>query len=264
MKKIIPILLTILLLAGCRIETDIRPDTIVDIPLAPTEEVTEPTTEEATEAPTEAPTVPATEAPTEAPAEKGTEKATEKPTEKPKSSSKGTSSKKPSSGSSSKKDKTPKATESTKATEAAKPTEPPTEAPTKAPSKPTGSYSATKLDKAIIAAVNEARAEAGLSELASSKKLTNAAAQRAYELSTHWSHTRPNGSDFSTVLKEYGISGSSPAECLYYDAGSFSADDVIELWISTNNTIFSEQPDTFGVASYTEDGVTYICALFIG
>ena len=254
MKKIIPILLAILLLAGCKIETDIRPDTIVDIPLDPTEEVTEPVTEEVTEAPTEAPTESPTEAPTEPP--------TEKATEKPKSSSKGTSSKKPSSGSSSKKETATKATEATNPTEP--PTEPPTEAPTKAPSKPTGSYSATKLDKAIIAAVNEARAEAGLSELATSKKLTNAAAQRAFELSTHWSHTRPNGSDFATVLKEFGISGSSPAECLYYDAGSFSADDVIELWISTNNTIFSEQSDTFGVASYTEDGVTYICALFIG
>ena len=250
MKKIVPILLILLLLAGCKIETDIRPDTIVNIPLDPTEEVTEAATKEVTEAPTEVPT----EAPTE--------KATVKPTEKPKSSSKGTSSKKPSSGSSSKKEPSTKATEAAKPTEP--PTDPPTEAPTKAPEKPSGSYSPTKLDKAIIAAINEARAEAGLPELATSKKLTNAAAQRAFELSTHWSHTRPDGSDFSTVLREFGVSGSDPAECLYFDAGSFSADDVIELWMTTNKTIFSEQLDTVGVASFREDGVTYICALFIG
>ena len=250
MKKILPILLILLLLAGCRIETDIRPDTVVEIPLEPTEEATEPAAEEVTEAPTESPTEAATEAPTE--------KAAAKPTDKPKSSSKGTSSgKKPSS----KKEPAIKATEASKATEL--PTEAPTEAPTKAPEKPTGSYSPGRLDKAIIAAVNVARTEAGLPELTTSKKLTNAAAQRAFELSTHWSHTRPDGSDFSTVLKEFGVSGSDPAECLYFDAGSFSAEDVIELWITTSNTMFSEQPDTIGVASYTEDGVTYICALFI-
>ena len=165
MKKIIPILLILLLLAGCKIETDIRPDTIVDIPLEPTEDVTEPPTEEVTEA-----TEPPTEAPTEAPTEPPTEKATEKPTEKTQSSSKGssgnTSSKKPSSGSSSKKDKTTKATESTK------PTEPPTEAPTKAPEKPSGTYSPTKLDKAITAAINEQRAEAGLPALSASTKVS--------------------------------------------------------------------------------------------
>ena len=254
MKKIVPILLILLLLAGCKIETDIRPDTIVNIPLDPTEEVTEAATKEVTEAPTEVPT----EAPTE--------KATVKPTEKPKSSSKGTSSKKPSSGSSSKKEPSTKATEAAKPTEppTEPPTDPPTEAPTKAPEKPSGSYSPTKLDKAIIAAVNDARAEASLSELATSKNLTNAAAQRAFELSTHWSHTRPDGTDFSTVLREFGVSGSDPAECLYFDAGSFSADDVIELWMTANKTIFSEQLDTVGVASFREDGVTYICALFIG
>ena len=61
MKKIIPILLVLLLLAGCKIQTDIRPDTIVDIPLEPTEAVTEAPTEEVTEEPTEAPTVPCQE-----------------------------------------------------------------------------------------------------------------------------------------------------------------------------------------------------------
>ena len=257
MKKIIPILLILLLLAGCKIETDIRPDTIVDIPLEPTEAVTEAPTEEVTEA-----TEPPTEAPTEAPTEPPTEKATEKPTEKTQSSSKGssgkTSSKKPSSNSSSKKDKTEKAT---------KPTEPPTEAPTKAPSKPSGSYSATKLDKAIIAAINEERADAGLPALSTGKKLSNAAAQRAYEISTSWSHSRPDGSSFSTVLKEFGVSGSNAAECLYFIPGSTSASDVVSMWLDSGKdraNLLSEAVDTIGVASYQEDGVIYIAAMFIG
>ena len=268
MKKIVPILLALLLLTGCKIETDIRPDTIVDIPLEPTEEVTEAVTEEPTEA-----TEPPTETPTEAPSEAPTEAATEKPTEKPKSSSKGTSTKKPSGSSSkkpssdnaSKKDNTTKATESTKATEAPKPTEPPTEPPTQAPTRPAGSYSPGKLDKAIIAAVNDARAEAGLPELGTGRKLTNAAGQRARELSTHWSHTRPDGSDFTTVLAEFGVGGSNVTEKNYYDLSCVTAEEIVDLWLADGGTsILSQKVDTIGVGSYEEDGMVYICALFIG
>ena len=259
MKKIIPILLALLLLAGCKIETDIRPDTIVDIPVDPTEEVTEVPTEEVTEA-TEPPTEPLTEASTEPP----TEKTTEKPKSSSKDSSGKTSSKKPSSGSSSNKNKTEKATEATEPTEP--PTEPPTEVPTKAPEKPSGSYSPSKLDKAIITAINEARAEADLPELSTSKKLSNAAAQRAYEISICWSHSRPDGSGFSTVLEEFGVSGSDAAECLCFIPDPASANDVVSMWLDSGKdrtNLLSEEVDTIAVASYSEDGILYIAALLI-
>lgn len=246
MKKIIPVLLTLLLLAGCKINTDIRPDTIVDIPLEPTEASTEPVTEEVTEA-----TEPITEPPTETP--------TEKPAEKPKSTSKGTSSKKPSSSGSSKKENTSKATEP--------PTQAPTEPPTEKTTKPAvSSYSPTKLDKAVIAAINAQRTEAGLSELGTSKKLSNAAAQRAYELSISWDHVRPDGSDFSTVYAQFGISCADPAESLFFDVSSVTADTVISRWMdsaSSRSNTLAEDARTIGVASYAEDGVIYIAALFI-
>ena len=242
MKKIMPILLALLLLAGCKINADIRPDTIVDIPLEPTEAFTEPVTEEVTEA-----TEPVTEPPTEAPTEPPTEKAAEKP----KSTSKGSSSKKPSSSGSSKKENS--------TTE----TQPPTEKPTKPA---VSSYSPTKLDKAVIAAINDQRAQAGLSELGTSKKLTNAAAQRAYELSFCWDHVRPDGSDFSTVYAQFGISCADPAESLFFDVSSVTADTVISRWMdsaSNRSNIFAEGARTIGVASYAKDGVIYIAALFI-
>lgn len=250
MKTIFPVLLALLLLAGCKINADIRPDTVVDIPLEPTEAATEPVTEEVTEA-----TEPPTESPTEAP--------TEKPTEKPRSSTKGTSSRKPSSSGSSKKETTPKATEP--------PTEPPTQAPTEAPTEaPTqpavSSYSPTKLDKAVIAAINAHRTEAGLAELGTSKKLTNAAARRAYELSFCWDHVRPDGSDFSTVYAQFGISCSDPAESLFFDVSSVTADTVISRWMDSagnRSNILAENARTIGVASYVEDGIIYIAALFI-
>ena len=257
MKKLFPILLALMLLAGCRIDAELRADTIVDIPLDPTEAVTEAATEEITEETTEA-AVPATEPPTEAPTEPATEKPAEKPpTTDKKNPGKG-SSKKPGSGNSSGKN------DSTKPTEAPKATEPPTQAPTEAPS--VSSYSPSKLDKAIITAINEERADAGLPALTTSKKLSNAAAQRAYEISISWSHSRPNGSSFSTVLKEFGISGANPAECLCFIPESPSAKDVVSMWMDSGKdraSLLSEEVDTIAVASYSEDGILYIAALLI-
>ena len=291
MKKIIPILLALLLLAGCKIDAEIWPDTIVDIPVDPTEAVTE----EISEA-----TEPTTEPPTEEPTESPTAPPTEKPTEKPKNNSSNSSSKKPSSK---KKDQSTKSTDPMKATEATKatepptvaptekPTVPPTEAPTEAPTDPPteapteppteaptvvptetptqpsiSSYSPTKLDKSVVAAINAQRADAGLPELGTSKKLNNAAGQRAYEISENWSHSRPDGSDFSTVLAEYGIKSTNCAETLHYTVAAPSADEPVDRWMGSNQhreIILSENFRTIAVANYSIDGITYIAALFI-
>lgn len=264
MKKILPVLLALFLLEGCKIDAEIRPDTIVDIPIDPTEDVTEEITEE---------TEPTTEAPTEEPTEAPTSPPTQKPTEKPKDSSNKTTSKKPSTKKPSNEKKEPytKATEATKATQPPTdpPTEPPTDPPTEAPTvAPTiDSYSPTKLDKAIIAAVNAKRAEAGLAELGTSQKLSAAAAQRAVELSISWSHTRLDGSDFSTVLGEFGINADHCGECLHNSFTAIDGDELVDRWMereSNHDTILSEKFHTIGVASYSCDGVTYIAALFIG
>lgn len=252
MKKIIPVFLALFLLAGCKIDADIRPNTIVDIPLDPTEEVTEPTTEPVTEEPTNVPT----------------SLPTERATEKPKDSSGKTASKKPST----KKPANTKKDQSIKETEAAKATEPPAEAPTEpsteAPSRPSAtSYSPTKLDKAIISAINAQRAQEGLPELSISKKLSAAAAQRAFELSQSWSHTRPDCTDFSTVLAEFGIEADHCGENLHNCAGSPDAHALVDRWMtrdSNRNLILSTDFCTIGAASSTCDGVTYIAVLLIG
>ena len=232
----------------------------MDIPIDPTEEMTEEVTEE---------TEPTTEVPTEEPTEAPTSPPTQEPTEKPKDSSNKTTSKKPSTKkpSNEKKEPSTKATEATKATQP--PTEPPTDPPTEAPTvAPTiDSYSPTRLDKAIIAAVNAKRAEAGLPELGTSQKLSAAAAQRTVELPISWSHTRPDGSDFSTVLGEFGIDADHCGECLHNSFTAIDGDELVDRWIereSNHDTILSEKFHTIGVASYSCDGVTYIAALFIG
>ena len=270
MKKIIAVVLLALILAGCRTVPEFRPDTIVDIPLEPTQSETQ-VTETVTEAPTE--TEPVTEAPTEP--------ATEKPTEKPKGSSSG-------------KENTGKKPASTKPTETAAekptekstepptqppteapteaptevPTEPPTEPPTQAPTRPSVStYSPTALDYSIVDTINAHRAEAGLPSLTMDSRLCTAAAQRARELPLSWSHTRPGGSNFTTVLADLGVAYTFAAENLYNSALSFTADTVVSKWMNSDShraNLLSEQAASIGVATHSADGFTYIAALIVG
>lgn len=269
MRKLLPILLALLLLAGCKVDADIRPDTIVDIPLEPTQpvteahtEATEPATEEPTEPPTEEPTEIPTEAPTRAPAKKSSSGSSSR-------KSTGSSSKK-NSGSSSKKNNTSKKETTPKATEAPTqaPTEAPTEPPTEAPTDPVvTSYAPDALDKAVIAAINAQRTAAGLPELATGGKLSTAAGQRASDLSVTWNRTRPDGSDFSTVLVEFGCGFSTAAQNLYYTTGSADADALVAQWMNADEQrahILSASFTAIGVANYSADGVTYVAALFIG
>jgi uncharacterized protein YkwD len=60
----------------------------------------------------------------------------------------------------------------------------------------------------MLAMINEARAEVGAPALKLSSELCNAANIRAKEISTSFSHTRPNGGTFYSVLDDIDYSGS--------------------------------------------------------
>jgi uncharacterized protein YkwD len=60
----------------------------------------------------------------------------------------------------------------------------------------------------MLAMINEARAEVGAPALKLSSELCNAANIRAKEISTSFSHTRPNGNSFYSVLDDIDYSGS--------------------------------------------------------
>ena len=256
MKKLALLLVLLLVLTGCRTVPQFQPDTIVDIPLEPTQAETQPTEPE-TEAPTE--TEPVTEI--------LTEPATEKPTEQPKKSS--------SSGSSNKKsNSTTKPTE--KPTEAVKQTEPPTEPATEPPTEPeteaptdpiVSSYSPTSLDYAFVDAINAQRVEADLPALSMDSRLCIAAAQRACELPISWSHTRPDGRDFTTVLHDLGYGFSCATENLYNTDLSFSAGSIVARWMNSDiyrANLLAESATSIGVANHTADGFTYIAVFIVG
>ena len=85
--------------------------------------------------------------------------------------------------------------------------------------------------KQVVNLVNEERTKAGLSALVLDETLASAAMVRATEIETSFSHTRPDGRSFSTVLSDMGIqyrrSGENiawgqqiPEACLLYKSTS--------------------------------------------
>ena len=244
MKKILLILMLLMMLTGCKTQTGIKLEAIVDIPLNPTEATVE-TTEPATEPSTEP--VEETSEPTEAPTEQKTTTKKNNSTKKDTSKKKDTTSKQES-------------------------TQPPTEAPTEAPTAPpvisydpTG-YSPSGRDRDVAAAINAQRAAAGLSELTMDSRLCAIASVRAWEASRLWGNTRPDGSSGITVLKEYGYGYAVAAENLYY--GSTGGAGIVSKWMASDSrkaNILMESATVIGVGSYTTpDGVTYVAALITG
>lgn len=280
-REIILFIMVALCLAGCgREENPYRVDTVIQIPVDPTEAPTEP---EATKIQTEPETVPE---------ETGT------PTEKPSSPQKssGGSSKKnsgTSSGSnkagtekSNKKNTSTDTATTTKPVEAVSvqtepketapaatqppqtepPTEPPTIPPTEPPYDPSG-YRVGSLEYAVLEQINGYREEAGLPPLSMDEGLCTVASVRAYEISVVWSHTRPDGRSYASVLSDYGYSSAGAAENLIYTSGNGDAAKMVAKWMSADkncSTLMSESYTTAGIGIYRSGGVTYLANLLIG
>ena len=241
------LIIAAMLLSGCAATQDdpFRVDTVVRIPVDPTDEPTVPATEESTEPPTDIPT----EAPTE-PAE------TESP--KKSSSSGGSSSGK---GSSSKNNK-PKETDPP----ATEPPTPPTEAPAE-PSYDPSSYSIGSLEYGILAEINSQRSDAGETDLTISGKLSGIAYIRAKEVATSWSHTRPDGRDYTSTLSDYGYGYGAVAELMVSASGSGSVEAIMNKWMgstSHSEKLLSSNFSKVGIGVYRTDGITYVICLLVG
>ncbi|MBD5466209.1 MAG: hypothetical protein HDR22_10445 [Lachnospiraceae bacterium] len=84
----------------------------------------------------------------------------------------------------------------------------------------------------VVKLVNEERAKAGLNPVSLDKEIEAAALIRAKEIQSSFSHTRPNGSSFSTVLKEQGIRYSGAGENIAW--GQISPEAVMEAWMNSD------------------------------
>ena len=113
--------------------------------------------------------------------------------------------------------------------------------------------------------VNEERARNGLSPLTVHTGAEKAAAVRAREIQTSFSHTRPNGSSFSTALTEAGASFAVSGENIAY--GQKTPAQVMEAWMNSAGhraNILNPSFRQIGVG-YAESasGIGYWTQLFI-
>ena len=138
------------------------------------------------------------------------------------------------------------------------PTAVPTPIPTAVPTAtPASGNSSGDLASQVVAQVNAEREKAGLGGLRVDSELTRAAQVRAREIVQQFSHTRPDGTAWSTV------SGSAYGENIAM--GQRSADQVMAAWMSSQGhreNILRASYGSIGVCAYISGGVIYWVQLF--
>ena len=135
-------------------------------------------------------------------------------------------------------------------------------APTKAPVNNTNTGINSYADQ-VLQLVNQERAKAGLSALTTNSTLKAAADVRAQETVQSFSHTRPNGTTFSTVFKEFGISYRTSGENIAY--GQKTPQEVVTAWMNSPGhraNIMNANFGKLGIGVYQKNGVIYWSQLF--
>lgn len=127
-----------------------------------------------------------------------------------------------------------------------------------------GDNSEVTFAEQVTALVNKERAKAGLGELTLDKTIEKAAFTRAKEITRSFSHTRPDGSNFSSVLKEHGITYRGSGENIAW--GQKSPEEVMKAWMNSEGhraNILNPNFKKIGVGHYqNEKGTNYWAQLF--
>lgn len=113
----------------------------------------------------------------------------------------------------------------------------------------------------VFKLTNEARVSEGKSKLVMDEKLTELAMHRAAEQSCLYSHTRPNGTKWYTLLTGKYLSGA--AENIAW--GQNSASSVTTAWLNSSGhyaNIMNDSYISIGVGSYVHNGTRYWVQLF--
>lgn len=115
----------------------------------------------------------------------------------------------------------------------------------------------------VAALVNEYRTANGLNPLRVIPLLQSDAQTRAVEISSDFSHTRPDGSSYETVFSS-SLVKNSWAENIAY--GSSTPEEVMEQWKNSsghNENILNSDMTHIGVGAYISNGTIYWVQLFI-
>ena len=116
--------------------------------------------------------------------------------------------------------------------------------------------------------VNSERQKSGSQSLKVSPVLCQAAAIRAEEAAESFSHTRPDGSDCETVLKDVGLSeyqNLATGENLTYKTSSLSAEEAFNNFLESpahKKIMLKNKYKYMGIACYSSDNKTVWCQIF--
>lgn len=124
-------------------------------------------------------------------------------------------------------------------------------------------YTVGSLEYGIRDEINGAREEGALSL---DSRLCAIASCRANEISRVWSHTRPDGRHYSTVLSDYGYGAGSVTELLVYVTGQGDAASIVAKWLESDShrsSLLSGSYRTVGIGVYRSGGYTYVCCLLV-
>ena len=117
----------------------------------------------------------------------------------------------------------------------------------------------------IVELVNQERLKAGLAPVSLDETLNKAAMTRAKETVTSFSHTRPNGTSFSTVLSDYKVSYRGAGENIAW--GQATPEEVMNGWMNSSGhraNILNASFKKIGVGYYkAANGRKYWSQLFI-
>lgn len=111
----------------------------------------------------------------------------------------------------------------------------------------------------VVALVNKERKAQGLDALTMDANMQKAAKARAKEIVQKFSHERPNGKQYYTVLKSYNVSYTRVAENIA--AGQQSAQEVMNSWMHSSGhkqNILNKSYSRIGVAMYKVPNSKYI------
>ena len=132
------------------------------------------------------------------------------------------------------------------------------------PESGSGSYKDMTYSEKVVYLVNEERAKYDLAPLTSDESVTAAAQVRAEEIKSSFSHTRPNGTSFSTALKEQSVSYRGSGENIAW--GQKTPEKVVEAWMNSSGhraNILNSKYTTIGVGYYQDaSGTNYWAQLF--
>lgn len=129
-------------------------------------------------------------------------------------------------------------------------TTPPSEDTSTPESKPEADKELTFAEQ-VVELVNQERTKAGLNAVTLDQNIASAALVRAKEIETSFSHTRPNGSKFSTALTEQGVTFKGAGENIAW--GQQSPEAVMQAWMNSEGhraNILNKNFTKIGVGYY--------------